>query len=112
LAATGPATAADGTSFTEDYAVSNQGPGPALNVTTNAVVPDGVTVTGAGGATVDSGTLVWTDGLLAAGTTVTHAVTFSVDAEVDTSTTFGGFAYAVDDPDLSNNTAVNTIRLG
>jgi hypothetical protein len=70
-------------------------------------------VTSAPGATVDSGTLVWDDGALAAGASVTHNVTFTAGAGVDSTIALGGVTQsALYDPVPANNGAITTVQLG
>jgi PQQ-dependent dehydrogenase (methanol/ethanol family) len=109
----GPAAASDGASFVERLTVTDNGPSAAAGTVANLLVPTGLTVAAAPGASLDRGTLVWSDGALAPGASVTHAVTFTVGPGVHADTAIGGVAEAaVTDPDVSNNAALTTLQLG
>jgi YVTN family beta-propeller protein len=110
----GPASAADGSKVTETVTVHNNGPSPATNVVTDLVVPCGLSVTAAPGATNVLGTLAWTDKTLASGAQVTYTVTLTVAKSVHANVVFaaGTLSLSVADPHLANNGALAPVRLG
>jgi DNA-binding beta-propeller fold protein YncE len=113
LTVAAPPSAPDETQFTETAVVANYGPAAAANITTNLLIPDGVTVTDAPGAITTSGTLVWHQPSLAAGRSVTYQVAFTVDADAGTDASIGGIAEPIaQDPNPGNNIAVSTVQLG
>jgi YVTN family beta-propeller protein len=108
----GPARAVDGTAFTEKVTVTDKGPATATAVVTTVLIPAGLTVTAAPGASVHSGTLDWAAPSLVAGKSVVYPVTFNVGAHTDGPVTLG--AVTEDDgydPNLANNAAITTIQL-
>jgi hypothetical protein len=80
VAISGPSSAADGSSFSDQVTVKNAGPANAGNVQTVVLVPGGVTVTSTGGGKLGLGVVYWTASEINAGSKVTYTVTFKVSA--------------------------------
>jgi Domain of unknown function DUF11 len=109
IAVTGPARAADDSEFRENIVVSNKGPSAATNTVADLLVPAGVTVTSAPGASRASGTLAWGGVTLPPGTAVSYTATFTVADGVHATTVIGGFAESAGyDANLANNDAITT----
>jgi YVTN family beta-propeller protein len=107
----GPNRATDGTTFTQRVTVTDHGPSDTTAIETTLLVA-GLTVTSAPGATIHSGTPVWTIPALASGQSVVYPVTLEVDADTNTVATIG--AVTEDDgydPNPANNADMSTIRL-
>jgi YVTN family beta-propeller protein len=112
-AITSPPSASDGSRFTEAVTVTNNGPSAAASTVTNVLIPRGLTVTSAPGATRKTGSVVFHDRSLTTGTTVTYKVSIAVAAGVHATTAIGAVAESDDyDPHLANNAAISVIRLG
>ena len=113
LSVTGPASAADGTHLTETVTVTDHGPAAATGTVTDLLVPAGLSVDFAPGASYHSQKLVWTDSLVP-GTSVTHQISLTVGPDVHATVTIGRVTICPDpyDRDLGNNAAVTSIRLG
>jgi DNA-binding beta-propeller fold protein YncE len=111
---TAPSRAAGGSQFAEHFTVTDNGPATAAGVVTNVLVPKGLTVDAAPGSSPGRGALIWWDHSLAPGQSTTYTITFTVAAGVHGAVSLGGFAvsFALEDPDLANNTAVTRIQLG
>ena len=111
---TGASKAADGASFSEAVKVANAGPAAATGVITGLVVPNGLTVTGAGGGSRLGPAIYWSDGSIASGASVTYTVTLKVNAGARGSVLIGAATAStqVKDPDYLNNAAVTVVALG
>ncbi|HEX3976590.1 MAG TPA: Ig-like domain repeat protein [Solirubrobacteraceae bacterium] len=111
---TGPATAADSSSFSERVSVTDKGPASATNVVTALVIPSGVIVKSAGGGIDISGSLVWSAKNILPGTTVTYTVMFTVSAHARGTVAIPAAAasLSVPDPHYANNVAASVITLG
>jgi hypothetical protein len=108
-----PSSASDSSSFTETAVVTNHGPSTATTIDTNLVVPAQLQVASAPGATLQTGSLVWTNPSLAPGASLTRTVTFTVGADIHTTIGIGGVTESADDdPDLTNNAVIAVVRLG
>jgi hypothetical protein len=106
----GPAQAADNSSFTETVTVKNLGPSSAAAVTTTITIPSGTTVSSAGGGTIAGGQVRWNLASLAAGATVTYTVTLHVGQHVSgTASVTASTSSTTSDPNTSNNGAVTNV---
>jgi Domain of unknown function DUF11 len=110
----GPASAADGSSFTETLKIANAGPASASTLVSAMTVPAGVTVAGTGGGMRVGGLIVWSDSAIAAGGRLTHTVTFRVATNSGGRVTIAGAAASlqVSDPNYSNNATAAVVALG
>ena len=114
VSVTGPAKAADGSSFTELVTVRNAGPAPATGVITGLVIPSRVSVTSTGGGSKLGPAVYWTDPSIAAGASVTYTITLKTSATAHGTVLFAAASAStqVTDPNYANNGAVNTVTLG
>ena len=114
VAISGPSSAADGSSFTEQVTVSNAGPANAGNVLTALVVPSGVTVASTGGGSVLLGVVYWSAGQIASHAKVTYTVTFKVAAHASGKALIPAATASLSNPDpnYANNAAATTVTLG
>ena len=113
VAVSGPARAADGTTFAETVTVTNHGPASAGQVLTALHVPNGVTVVSTGGGTSTGGVVHWTAGSIADGAKLTYTVTFKVSAHASGTVLIpvGTASLSNPDPDYANNVAATTVTL-
>ena len=111
MTVTGPSHAAS--RFSVTVTVADHGP-HAARASTNLLIPPGLTVISAPGASLDHGTLVWAAQHLAAGASVTYHATLAVAAGVHGTVQLGGVTTgaATYDPDPADNAAFLTVRLG
>jgi hypothetical protein len=109
---TGPTTAVLGSTFTEKVTITDLGPGRASNVTTTLLVPAGLALP-PDPSEPPPDPVVWTGTTLAAGASTTFTLSLTVTAARPRTVAIGGFAvsFASKDPKLSNNTAIEEIRL-
>ena len=114
VAISGPSSAADGSSFSDQVTVKNAGPANAGNVQTVVLVPGGVTVTSTGGGKLGLGVVYWTASEINAGSKVTYTVTFKVSAHASGKVLIPAatVSFANPDPNYANNAAASTITLG
>jgi hypothetical protein len=112
-ALSGPSVAVDGTTFTETLKVTNDGPNTANTVLTGINVPPGLSVASPGtGGKPYRGSVLWLQPSLAAGSTVTDTVTFSVPLTApSTATVYGAGFSQTNDPDPDNGVSSATVRL-
>jgi YVTN family beta-propeller protein len=108
----GPGRVADGATFTENVTVTDHGPGNATHIAITMLIPAGLTVTSAAGASIRSGTLTWADPSLPSTVKVIYPVTFNVGAPTYGPAIIGAIAQDDGyDPNLSNNAAITTVQL-
>ncbi len=110
----GPSSAADGSSFSEQVTVKNAGPANASNVLTTVLVPNGTTVTSTGGGTLVFGAVYWTASQINTGAKVTYTVTFEVSAHASGNVLIPAAtaSLANPDPNYTNNATATTVTLG
>ncbi len=114
IAVSGPASAADGSTFTEKLTVTNHGSSRATSILSELAVPKQVTVTADPGGFKYNSKVYWTKQSLAAHSTVTYTITFKAGAAgngtalIDVATV----SLKIPDPTMANNVAVKRIRLG
>lgn len=101
----GPATVLPGGDVTYTLVVANAGPDDATGVLlVDALPPETTAVVDAGGGTVTAGTISWSVGTLAPGTSASRTFTISQTAAVDTVLRDAASAVSdTADPDPSNN---------
>ena len=114
VAISGPSSAADGSSFSEQITVKNVGPANAGNVVTAVLTPFGATVKSLGGGKVLFGLVFWTAPQINAGTSVTYTITFTVAAHAKGTTLIPAVTASMVNPDPSraNNWAITSVTLG
>jgi Domain of unknown function DUF11 len=114
IAISGPARAADGTTFAETVTVTNHGPASASEVLTALQAPNGVTVASTGGGTRIGGVVYWTAGSIADGAKLTYTVAFKVSARANGTVLIpvGTASLSNLDPNYANNAAATTVALG
>jgi hypothetical protein len=113
LSLTAPGSVKSGSSFTYSVKVTNNGPDPALSMTTGIYVPAGLTVTSVTPAGTEGfGFVLWTDSSLASGASVTYSVTVKVTVKAGSSL-IGTAAAASSslDPNLFNNFGVTITKV-
>ena len=108
-----PAQAADGAIVTQKVTVTNQGPAMASTEVTALNEPGELAVIDAGGALVRGPLLTWSMASLASGASKTFTVTVQVGAHIHSTVEVNAGALSVTpDPNMLNNFAVGSIRLG
>jgi Domain of unknown function DUF11 len=114
IAISGPARAADGSTFAETVTVTNHGPASAGEVLTALQVPNGLSVASTGGGTRIGGVVYWTAGSIADGAKLTYTVTVKVSAHANGTVLIpvGTASISNPDPNYANNAAATTVRLG
>jgi len=110
----GPSSAADGSSFSEQVTVKNVGPANAGNVLSVMLVPNGTTVTSTGGGSLGFGEVYWTASQIKTGAKVTYTVTFKVSAHASGHVLISAATASLVNPDPSyaNNATATTVTLG
>ncbi len=106
--------AAVGTRFSEKVTVTKAGPPPASDVITGLLVPRWLSVTNAGGGLALGPAIYWSDGSIAADSTVTRTVTFHVapNARGSARIAVAAASIQVKDPNYANNAAAIVVSLG
>ncbi len=108
-----PAQAAGGATVTQTVTVTNLGPAMATTEVTALSEPRELAVLDAGGALVRGPLLTWSMASLAAGASRTFTVTVQVASNAHGSSQVSAGALAITpDPNMLNNFAVGSIRLG
>jgi YVTN family beta-propeller protein len=106
-----PATLTHGTSGTITVTVTNNGPQAAAHVLTALSVPNGLTVTNAGGGTLRGGVDFFTAPTLASGQKLTYTVTVKAGNAKKTVLLLAVTASATRDPNLLNNIRTATLKI-
>jgi hypothetical protein len=114
IAISGPARAADGSTFAETVTLTNHGPASAGEVLTALQAPNGVTVASTGGGARIGGVVYWTAGSIADGAKLSYTVTFNVSAHASGTVLIpvGAASLSNLDPNYANNAAATTVTLG
>lgn len=108
-----PSAAADGAIVTQTVTVTNMGPATANTEVTALNEPSQLAVLNADGALVRGPLLTWSMPSLAAGTSKTFTVTVQVGAlDHETVQVNAGALSITPDPNMLNNTATKSMRLG
>jgi hypothetical protein len=108
-----PSSAADGTVVTQTVTATNMGPATANTEVTALNEPSQLAVLDADGALVRGPLLTWSMPSLAAGASVTFTVTVQVGAQDhETVQVSAGALSITPDPNMLNNLATDSIRLG
>jgi hypothetical protein len=108
-----PSQANDGAIVTQTVTVTNQGPATAHTEVTGLNEPSQLAVLDADGALVRGPLLTWSMPSLAAGATKTFTVTVQVGAQDHETVQVNAGALAItQDPNMLNNFATGSIRLG
>lgn len=107
-----PSRANNGDIVTQTVTVTNQGPAPAITQVTGLQEPSELAVMNADGALVRGPLLTWSRTRLAPGASLTFTVTSQVTSSArGTVQAIAGALSVTTDPDMSNNSAVDQIRL-
>jgi 6-phosphogluconolactonase (cycloisomerase 2 family) len=114
IAINGPGTAADGTTFTEQIKITNDGPATATKVLTALVAPGQVAITNTGGGTLLGATVLWNDNAIAASSSVTHTIAFRVEPRARGRVLIAAATASIQvlDPNYGNNAAQTAVDLG
>jgi hypothetical protein len=106
--------AASRTTFTEPVTITNHGPAPAFGISTQLLVPSGLSPRSFPGATFADGVLHWLDPTLASGATIIDDVTFAVATNRVRRSIIGGVVMSSTafDPDPSNNATTTMMTIG
>jgi len=108
-----PSSAADGAIVTQTVTVTNMGPATANTEVTALNEPSQLAVLDADGALVRGPLLTWSMPSMAAGATMTVRVTVQVGAQDHETVQVNAGALSITpDPNMLNNIATNSIRLG